>query len=100
MGYMGRTCKWRSGAPLLANASGLTWIEAGQRQSWLLFSELTGRGHQMAIVTSTEHRGQHRNVYMPAETGMAHRSYLSPDRKHVVLVEMDRGSWLPCRLMP
>ena len=84
----------------LANASGLTWIESGPRQSRLLFSELTGRGHQMAIVTSTANRGQHHSVYMPAETGMAHRSYLSPDRKNVVLVEMDRGSWLPCRLTP
>ena len=49
----------------LANASGLTWIEAGAGQSRLLFSELTGRGHQMAIVTSTESRAQQRTVYMP-----------------------------------
>jgi len=85
---------------LLTNASGLTWIEAGARQSRLLFSELTGRGNQMSIVSSTESRAQHRIVYMPPETGMAHRSYLSPDRKQVLLVEMDRGSWLPCRLTP
>jgi Tol biopolymer transport system component len=84
----------------LANASGLTWIESGARQSRLLFSELTGRGHQMAIVTSTESRAQHRTVYLPAETDMAHRSYLSPDRKHVLLAEMDYSSWLPCRLTP
>ena len=84
----------------LKNASGLTWIEAGPRQSRLLFSELTGRDQQMAIVSSTESRAQHRTVYMPAETGMAHRSYLSPDRKHVLLAEMDLGSWLPCRLTP
>jgi Tol biopolymer transport system component/DNA-binding winged helix-turn-helix (wHTH) protein len=86
--------------PFLANASGLTWIESGGRQPRLLFSELTGRGGQMAIVSSTESRAQHRTVYMPPETGMAHRSYISPDRKQVLLVEMDRGSWLPCRLMP
>jgi len=84
----------------LTNASGLTWIEAGPRQSRLLFSELTGRGDQMSIVSSTESRAQHRTVYMPPETGMAHRSYLSPDRKQVLLVEMDRGGWLPCRLTP
>ena len=84
---------------LLANASGLTWIEAGPTQSRVLFSELTGRGHQMAIVTSTEGRAEHRAVYMPSETGMAHRSYLSADRKQVLLVEMESG-WLPCRLTP
>ena len=84
----------------LTNASGLTWIEDGPRQSRLLFSELTGRGNQMAIAASTESRTQHRIVYMPSETGMAHRSYLSPDRKQILVVEMDRGSWLPCRLTP
>ena len=31
---------------------------------------------------------------------MAHRSYLSPDRKQVLVVEMDQRSWLPCRLAP
>jgi Tol biopolymer transport system component/DNA-binding winged helix-turn-helix (wHTH) protein len=85
---------------LLSNASGLTWIESGTRQSRLLFSELTGRGYQMAIVSSTESRAQHRTVYMPAKTGMAHRSCLSPDRRQVLVVEMDHGSWLPCRLTP
>jgi Tol biopolymer transport system component/predicted Ser/Thr protein kinase len=85
--------------PFLANASGLTWIGAGARQSRLLYSEPTGRGDQMAIVSSTEGRAQHRTVYMPPEKGMAHRSYLSPDRKQVLLAEMD-SAWLPCRLTP
>jgi eukaryotic-like serine/threonine-protein kinase len=85
---------------LLRNASGLTWIESGAAQSQVLFSELTGRGHQMAIVSSTETRAGHHTVYMPPETGMAHRSYLSPDRKQVLLVEMEHGSWLQCRLIP
>jgi eukaryotic-like serine/threonine-protein kinase len=31
---------------------------------------------------------------------MAHRSYLSPDRKSLLVVEMDGTGWLPCRLMP
>jgi DNA-binding winged helix-turn-helix (wHTH) protein/Tol biopolymer transport system component len=84
----------------LTNASGLTWIESGARQSRLLFSELTGRGGQMAIVSSTESRTQRHIVYMPSESGMAHRSYLSPDRKQVLVIEMDHGSWLPCRLTP
>jgi DNA-binding winged helix-turn-helix (wHTH) protein/Tol biopolymer transport system component len=86
--------------PFLDNASGLTWIESGPGSSRLLFSELTGRGDQMAIVSSTESRAQQRTVYMPVETGMAHHSYLSPDRKQVLLAEMDHASWLPCRLIP
>jgi serine/threonine protein kinase len=85
----------------LGNASGLTWIDVGARQPRLLFSELTGRDHQMAIVSSTESRNEHRTVYMPPESGMAHRSYLSPDRKQVLVVEMGfNGGWLPCRLTP
>src|SRR5262249_61114961 len=31
---------------------------------------------------------------------MAHRSAPSPDRKHVLVVEMNGGEWLPCRLVP
>jgi Tol biopolymer transport system component len=85
----------------LANAEGLTWIEAGVGQPRFLFSELTGRGHQLAIVSSTESRTEQRTVYMPPESGMAHRSYLSPDRKQVLVVEMGfKGDWLPCRLTP
>ena len=85
----------------MTNASGLTWIEAGLRQERFLYSELTGRGHQMAVVTSTQSRDRRRTVYMPpTEMGMAHRSYLSPDRKQVLLAEMDHRSWLPCRLTP
>ena len=34
-------------------------------------------------------------------TDMAHRSYLSPDGKWVLLVEMDQDHlWVPCRLVP
>jgi len=31
---------------------------------------------------------------------MAHRSAPSPDRTHVLVVEMNGGEWLPCRLVP
>ncbi|MGH9196968.1 MAG: TolB family protein, partial [Acidimicrobiia bacterium] len=31
---------------------------------------------------------------------MAHRSYLSPDGKQVLLVEMKFSAWMPCRLTP
>ena len=85
---------------LLTNATGLTWFEDGGRQPRVLFSELTGLDDQMSIVTSTESRAEQRDVYVATKTGMAHRSYLSPDRKWVLAVEMDQGSWLPCRLTP
>jgi eukaryotic-like serine/threonine-protein kinase len=89
--------------PLLANAEGLTWApdagDGGSPRS-VLFSAMTGRGVQMSIVASTESRGGEHTVYLPPEDGMAHRSHLSPDRKWVVVVEMDARSWLPCRLVP
>jgi len=52
----------------------------------------------MKIATSTESRAEERDVYRPAssELGMAHRSYLSPDHKWVLAVEMDPRGWLPC----
>ncbi len=80
----------------LPNASGLTWIDP-QR---LLFSEVKG-GEHMAIVTSSESRAEPRDVYVPQhERGMAHRSYLSPDGNSALVVEMDNGEWLPCRVVP
>jgi Tol biopolymer transport system component len=85
----------------LANAEGLTWVKPGSGRPGLLFSEMTGRGQQMGIVTSTESRTQQRTVYMPPEeSAMAHRSYLSPDGKQVLLVEMKFSAWMPCRLTP
>jgi serine/threonine protein kinase/Tol biopolymer transport system component len=80
----------------LPNASGLTWIDP-QR---LLFSEIK-TGEHMAIVTATESRAEARDVYVPPhERGMAHRSYLSPDGNTALVVEMDNGEWLPCRVVP
>jgi Tol biopolymer transport system component len=82
---------------LLKNASGLVWT--GQRQ--VLFSEMR-MGVHMAVVGAEESRIGQRNVYVPpSEQGMSHRSYLSPDRKWVLLVEMDDDHrWLPCRVVP
>jgi eukaryotic-like serine/threonine-protein kinase len=81
---------------MLPNASGLIWID-GQH---LMFSEIKS-GLHMAVVTSAESRSEERDIYVPPrERGMAHRSYLSPDGKWVLLVEMDNGGWLPCRLVP
>ena len=84
-------------APLLLNASGLSWI--GPRQ--LLFSELKG-GLHMAIVTADDARARSRDVYVPThDSGMAHRSFVAPDRRSVLVAEMDASSaWLPCRLVP
>jgi serine/threonine protein kinase len=85
--------------PLLRNASGLTWT--GPRQ--VLFSEIKPEQvPRMAIVAAEESRIGQRDVYLPADRyGMAHRSSLSPDRKQVLLVEMDHDHvWLPCRLVP
>jgi Tol biopolymer transport system component len=85
---------------LLSNAEGLTWVNTASEPSRVLFSELTGRGGQMALVTATESRADARNVYVPASAiGMAHRSYVSPDRKWALAVEME-DAWLPCRLVP
>ncbi len=81
---------------MMANASGMSWID----EHHLLFSEIK-QGIHMAIVTATESRGEQRDIYVPPhERGMAHRSYLSPDGKSVLLVEMENDGWLPCRVVP
>jgi Tol biopolymer transport system component len=84
---------------MLRNASSLTWIEGGKR---LLFSEIKGGGLHMGVVTTDEGRGQSRDVYLPvAERSMAHHSYLSPDGKWVLVVQMDeRGEIVQCRVVP
>jgi serine/threonine protein kinase len=81
---------------ILGNAEGLSWI--GEHS--ILFSE-TKTGLHMALETANEDRTGVRDIYVPPrERGMAHRSALSPDRKSVLLTEMDNGGWLPCRLLP
>ncbi|MBI3696435.1 MAG: serine/threonine-protein kinase [Acidobacteria bacterium] len=85
---------------MLANASGLTWAEGGAGPRRILFSEMTGQGIHMGIFTSMENRSEQRKVYLPAGVGgMAHRSFLSPDHRSVLVAEMSDG-WLPCRLVP
>jgi len=83
---------------LLPNASSLTWIQGGRR---LLFSEIK-EGLHMVAVTTDEGRGNSRDVYVPpGDRGMPHHSYLSPDGRWVLVVEMDsRGDILPCRVVP
>lgn len=88
---------------LLSNAEGLTWIQeashTGGTQSRVLFSEATGNGITMAVVSSTESRADRRTVFVRDEI-MAHFSYLSPDRRQLLLAEMGFTGWLPCRLVP
>jgi Tol biopolymer transport system component len=82
----------------LRNASGLTWIAPNQ----VLFSEVRP-GNNMGIVMATEGRSEAHDLYFPhlPASGMAHRSYRSPDGKSVLIVEMDdRSVWVPCRLLP
>jgi eukaryotic-like serine/threonine-protein kinase len=84
---------------LLSNASALTWIP-GDSPPRVLFSQVD-RGTHMSVATAEENRTQARTVYSPSDAnGMAHRSFLSPDRKHVLVVEMKGGGWQPCRLVP
>jgi eukaryotic-like serine/threonine-protein kinase len=87
----------------LPNLSGLRWIDGNT----LLFSELAGSGslRGMAVATSDASGTRKRVVYTPAgPVGMAHRSYVSPDRKWVlVAAEMERRPpwvWQPCRVVP
>jgi eukaryotic-like serine/threonine-protein kinase len=82
---------------LLPNASGLSWV-ADHR---VMFSEM-GPGIYMRIAAATESRAEERDVYRPSpsELSMAHRSYLSPDHKSVLVAEMDEHGWMPCRLVP
>jgi len=56
----------------------------------------------MGIVSAKEDGTNRRDVYVPAHVqGMAHLSFLSPDRQSVLLVEMDQNHvWTPCRVVP
>jgi Tol biopolymer transport system component/DNA-binding winged helix-turn-helix (wHTH) protein len=82
---------------LLSNAEGLTWLSPDT----LLFSEIK-KGIHMGVVTSGANKSAARDVYLPAhERGMAHFSYASPDRKWVLVIEMDHTTAFgPCRLVP
>jgi DNA-binding winged helix-turn-helix (wHTH) protein/Tol biopolymer transport system component len=82
---------------LMRNASGLIWT-GPQR---VLFSEIK-QGIHMGVVAAQESRLGERDVYLPTdEPAMAHRSYLSPDGKWVLVAEMDEDhEWLPCRVVP
>lgn len=81
----------------LPNASGLAWRSEGK----VVFSEVKDNDIHMAVEAAEENRGNQTDVYVPAGSrGMAHRTYPSPDGKSALIVEMDHGLWLPCRLVP
>ena len=81
---------------MLPNAAALTWID----RQHVLFSEIKS-GIRMRIAAAAESRAGEREVYVPTnEEGMAHRSWLSPDGKWVLVSEMDNIGWRPCRLLP
>lgn len=85
---------------MLVNAEGLSWINRPNQTPRVLFSALTHEGLHMGLFTATESRSEQHTVYLPSDVnGMAHRSFLSPDGKSVLLVEMDVAGWLPCRLV-
>ena len=81
----------------LTNASGMTWLDTDA----LLFSQIFSGVH-MGIVSSDLSRVHVHSIYTPESSlGMAHRSYLSPDHKWVIVVEMSGGNfWNRCRLVP
>jgi serine/threonine protein kinase/Tol biopolymer transport system component len=88
-------------APMLANAEGLSWVDSGAQPPRVMYSAKTGEGIHMGIFTATESRSEQRTVYLPADvSGMAHRSFRSPDGKSVLVVEMNASGWLPCRMVP
>jgi eukaryotic-like serine/threonine-protein kinase len=79
----------------LPNAAGLNWLDDGH----LLFSQIK-TGIHMGVVTSKTDLSDLREIYFPAhERGMAHYSYLSPDKKSVLLAEMI-SEFRACRVVP
>lgn len=81
---------------LLPNAAALTWIDAQH----VMFSEVK-TGTHMGIVSATESRSAERDLYLPVSvSGMAHRSWVSPDGKWMLVSEMDVMGWRPCRVIP
>lgn len=80
----------------LPNASGVAWLDDRR----LVYSTIMAGTH-MGIASSTESRSEYRDIYFPSrEDGMAHRSAPSPDGKSLLIVEMNGGTWQPCRLLP
>jgi len=82
---------------LLPNAAALTWLD----QQHVMFSEIKPPRSStlMGLVTATESRAGERDIHLPPG-GMAHRSWLSPDRKWVLDSEMEGKEGWACRVIP
>jgi len=84
---------------LLPNAAALTWLD----EEHVMFSELNRRTAatftMMGLVSARESRAEERDIYLPPGR-MAHRSWVSPDQKWVLVSEMDNTGWGPCRVIP
>jgi Tol biopolymer transport system component/DNA-binding winged helix-turn-helix (wHTH) protein len=84
---------------LLPNAAALTWLDSEH----VMFSEMnpgTAGTVTMDLVSAMESRAEERDIYLPPG-GMAHRSWVSPDRKWVLVSEMEnKKGWGPCRVIP
>jgi Tol biopolymer transport system component len=83
---------------LLSNATGFHWVD----KQHVMFSEIK-TGYHLEVVTATEGRSEPRSVYVPPkETHMAHNSFLSPDHKWVLVVEMGEEAprMIPCQIVP
>jgi DNA-binding winged helix-turn-helix (wHTH) protein/Tol biopolymer transport system component len=80
---------------LLPNAAALTWAD----KQHVIFSEAKS-AWRMGVYTAAESRNGEREIYMPKSGGgMAHRSWLSPDGKWVLISEMDTIGWRPCSIV-
>ena len=81
---------------LRTNAAGLSWLSDDQ----LLYSEVRS-GIHLGVVAGSLSGGSTRDVYFPPhQRGMAHYSQASPDRRWILVVEMDgSGDWAPCRVI-
>jgi class 3 adenylate cyclase/Tol biopolymer transport system component len=82
----------------LRNAAGLVWMDSQN----VLFAEVMDNAWHMGIVTATENRANERELYFPDhERAMAHYGYRSPDKRSVLIVEMDRtATFQRCRVLP
>jgi DNA-binding winged helix-turn-helix (wHTH) protein/Tol biopolymer transport system component len=81
---------------LLKNAAGLTWLDPQH----YLFSRIRS-GLHMGIVTQSVTGDAYRELHFPPhERAMDHYSLPSPDRRNMLIVEMNgQGDWSMCQLI-
>ena len=80
---------------VMHNASGLAFLDSEH----VVFAQIS-KGTHMGLRRGTLNQEAVLDVYWPRADGMAHRAAPSPDRKSVLVVEMDGGVWQECRLVP